>query len=245
MFSMACSSWLQFSSASCQHQTNALLLFLTCSPALQHYCHWHCSSETCCCYIPITVSHNIPLIPIPQSCSHSQCPCSTSASQRRFVVYRSGSFQMEKVVEVGAGVAFFYPKKSETFICSKNTYSVLEQPHQLPRFSNRFLESAPVCPCPFLLRSCNCFPGLRWRLQLCHLPGPLGSSLYPQSLRGGTARAAVSTQPRVHSWGSLRECQLFHKAMCDSLHLHCQAAWPGVPPTTTGGVFVFVLDNTR
>lgn len=80
MFSMACSSWLQFSSASCQHQTNALLLFLTCSPALQHYCHWHCSSETCCCYIPITVSHNIPLIPIPQSCSHSQCPCSTSAS---------------------------------------------------------------------------------------------------------------------------------------------------------------------
>lgn len=59
------------------------------------------------------------------------------------MAYRTGSFQ-KKALEVGIGVAFFYSKESEKFICSKKTYSILDMSHHIPWFSNRFLESAPV-----------------------------------------------------------------------------------------------------
>lgn len=68
----------------------------------------------------------------------------------------------------------------------------------------------------------------------CTCQDPWAAHLYPQSPRGNTARVTESTQPRVHSWGSSKACQHFHKAVCDSLHLHCQVACPGVPPISWG-----------
>lgn len=182
--------------------------------------------------------HSLPLIPNPQSCSHSQYPCNTSACRRSFMAYRTGSFQ-KKAVESGVGIAFFYPKKSEKFICSKKTYSILELSHQLPWFSNRFLESAPVCLWPLLFRNCNCFPGLLWRLQLWHLPGPLGSTFMSSVPKREQREGALPRLLWAPTPGSSpRACQHFHKAIWDYLHLHCQAACPGVP---TLGLHLFSL----
>lgn len=52
-------------------------------------------------------------------------------------------------------------------------------------------------------------------------------ALSPQEGAEGSARGAVSTHPRVHP---SREWQHFHTAVCDCLHLHCQAACPGAAP---------------
>lgn len=159
------------------------------------------------------------------------------------MAYRTGSFQKEKALEVGIGVAFFYSKESEKFICSKKTYSILDMSPHIPWLSNRFLESAPVCLWPLLLRNCSCFPGLMWWLQLLHLPGPLGSTFKPSVPK----REQRDRVPPGELWAPTPGCapgalqghaSTSMKATWDSLHLHCQAACPGVP---TLGVRWFLL----
>lgn len=67
-------------------------------------------------------------------------------------------------------------KARSAFVVKRHTQYLNSQ---LPWFSNRLLESAPVCLWPLLFRNCSFFLDLRRRPYLLHLPEPLGSTLIP------------------------------------------------------------------